>query len=90
MKAKKIEADDVKVEIDCFDNPDGHFTKQYRTFQGHCGKIQTDLDGVDVLGRDDLKDLRKDVLETIDNMIKALQKKVHKDGKPCPNCQVQQ
>lgn len=88
MKAKDLEAKELQQDIDNFRNSGEHFTKEYRTFQGHCGKLQTDLDGVDVLGRKDLHDLRKKVLENIDKMIKTLQGKVHQDGKPCDNCPV--
>lgn len=86
--AKKMEADDLHEEIKSFDNPGNHFTKRYRVLHGHCGKLQTDMDGVDVIGRDDLKDMRKKVLEHIERMLKELEATVHESGRPCKECTI--
>ncbi|ODM89709.1 BAG family molecular chaperone regulator 4 [Orchesella cincta] len=88
LAAKMEEVDELKEEVEAYKNEARHFTKQYRTLQGHCGKLQTDLDAIDVSGRDDLRATRKKALNTIDQLTQQLAKKGHDDGKICPGCEV--
>ncbi|CAL8069447.1 unnamed protein product [Orchesella dallaii] len=88
LDAKMEEVEELGQEVNAYTNVDQHFTKQYRTFQGHCGKLQTDLDAIDVSGRADLRATRKTALNLIDELTKQLAQKGHSDGKICPLCEV--
>lgn len=89
LKGKLEDIQKVKLEIDAYQNEGYHFTKQYRTLEGHCGKLQRDLDKIDVFGRDDLKKMRKSALLEVDTLIKSLTRKAHDSGTVCENCEVQ-
>lgn len=76
------------MDIEAYQNKGLHFTKEYRTLEGHCGKLQRDLDKIDVFGRDDLKTMRKSALLEVDTLIKSLTKKAHPTGIACDDCEV--
>lgn len=86
LKAKKYEADDLDEEIKAFRNPNCHLTKEYRDLQHKSKKLKYEIDGIDVIGRDDLKDLKKTVLEQIGKMTEQLERAAHQNGKRCKEC----
>lgn len=87
LNSIKFKIDELKIEVEEYPGP--HFTKQYRTLQGHCAKLQTDLDGLDVSGRDNLRKKRKDALMEIEGFTKQLANRAHSDGRSCYDCEVQ-
>ncbi|CAL8092473.1 unnamed protein product [Orchesella dallaii] len=78
---------DLEKDVDEFEGP--HFTKVYRTLQGHCTKLQTDLDALDFSGRDTLREEKKEAVLTISDLAKKLAKKTHDTGKSCDDgCEI--
>ncbi|ODM99721.1 BAG family molecular chaperone regulator 4 [Orchesella cincta] len=78
---------ELESDVEKFQGP--HFTKEYRTLQGHCTKLQTDLDALDFSGRDTLREEKKNAVLTISKLAKDLATKTHGDGKSCQDgCEI--
>lgn len=73
-------------EVKGFSGP--HFTKRYRALIMTGQNFQCDLDKLDLSQREDIKLIRKELLQRIDDLVLRVKSKVHDDGKTCENCEV--
>lgn len=80
----------LQKRVNEYSDPNFHFTKQYRTLVGFCGKYQTDLDKVDVKGNEELRLRRKESLKKLDKLVDLLATKVHSDGLICGECEIKE
>ncbi|ODM94672.1 hypothetical protein Ocin01_12005 [Orchesella cincta] len=76
----------LKTEARKYNPP--HFTKEYRSLQERCGKLERSLDKVDVSGKYELRENRRSLLLRVDKLTKYLAQRAHPDGKCCPDCEI--
>lgn len=88
LRGKTQEIKWLEDDVNEYSNEGHHFTIQYRVLEGHCEKIQTDLDKVEVYGRNDLRETRKQLLMKTEELIRILSRKAHISGRTCPECDV--
>lgn len=88
LQGKSIDVKFLKEDVEAFDNPEKHFTKEYRILEGLCNKLLLDLDKIEVIGRDDLKEPRKQALKEVNEILTKLEAKVHESGDACEDCEI--
>ncbi|CAL8092481.1 unnamed protein product [Orchesella dallaii] len=85
----KMKLDQIKqLKTDIFNYNSPHFTNEYRILEGQCSKLQSDLDVLDLSGREDLRKERKDALMFVGELAEKLGKKGHADGRSCGECEI--
>ncbi len=88
LESIKEEIDGLIKEVESYDFKDGHFTKQYRTFQGLCDKLLQQLDSLNHENNEDKKKRRGELIQEIQQVIAVINRKVHEDGKCCQDCEL--
>lgn len=83
----QLEIDDLKEAVTVYMS-NGHFTKDYRTFEATCLKLQQTVDNYNHQKDPVTRKWQRQAVRHIHNILEILSQKVHQDGKCCKDCEL--